>query len=172
VGEKYANSGKQWANSARKVGEMQAKLLQKVEELTLYMIELKKENELLKKANQQKDSEIKRKDNEIKKLKDEFDKNSLVWSATKKKEAESVLQAKQDTLQQFVDTTFGQNGKAERRMAELSKPIRDRIVGIIRRVAIENDFEMVLDAANVSIAFAKENLDLTDEVMAEIAKEK
>jgi len=111
-------------------------------------------------------------DAEIKKLKDEFDKNSLVWSATKKKEAESVLQAKQDTLQQFVDTTFGQNGKAERRMAELSKPIRDRIVGIIRRVAIENDFEMVLDAANVSIAFAKENLDLTDEVMAEIAKEK
>lgn len=109
---------------------------------------------------------------EIKKLKDESEKNSLVWSAAKKKESDALLQAKQDTLQQYLDATFGQNGKAEKRMAELSKPIKDRIIGIIRRIAIENDYDIVLDAANVSIAYAKESLDLTDEVMAELAKEK
>jgi outer membrane protein len=109
---------------------------------------------------------------EVDRLTEEYQKNSLVWSSTKKKEAEDQLKAKQDTLQNYVDITFGQGGKAEKRMAELSKPIKDRIIGIIKRIAIENDYDVVLDAANVSIAYAKESLDLTDEVVAEIAKEK
>jgi outer membrane protein len=109
---------------------------------------------------------------EVDKLKAENEKNSLVWSTTKKKEAEDRLKAKQDTLQNYLETTFGQGGKAEKRMAELSKPIKDRIIGIIKRIAIENDYDVVLDAANVSIAYAKESLDLTDEVVAELAKEK
>jgi outer membrane protein len=109
---------------------------------------------------------------DVDKLKEEQQKNSLVWSATKKKEADDRLKAKQDTLQQYLDSTFGPSGKAEKRMAELSKPIKDKIVGIIKKVAIENDFEMVLDAANVSIAYAKENLDITEQVIAELAKEK
>lgn len=109
---------------------------------------------------------------EVEKLKEDSQKNSLVWSAAKKKDAEAVLKAKQDTLQQYLDATFGPSGKAEKRMAELSKPVKDRIIGIIKKIAIENDFDMVFDAANVSIAYAKESLDLTDEVLAELAKEK
>ena len=105
-------------------------------------------------------------------LKADNERNSLVWSATKKKESDAMLQAKQDTLQQFLDATFGPSGKAEKRMAELSKPVKDRIVSIVKKIAIENDYEMVLDAANVSIAYAKDNLDLTDEVLAEMEKEK
>lgn len=102
----------------------------------------------------------------------EKEKNSLIWSASKRKEVDDLLTAKQDSLQQYLDETFGPNGKAEKRMAELSRPIEERIIGIIRRIAIEKDFDMVLDVAAVSIAFAKESLDLTDDVLAEIAKER
>jgi outer membrane protein len=105
-------------------------------------------------------------------LKLEKEKNSLIWSASKRKEVEDLLAAKQDSLQQYLDETFGPDGKAERRMAELSRPIEERIIGIIRRIAIEKDYDMVLDVAAVSIAFAKESLDLTDDVLAEIAKER
>jgi outer membrane protein len=101
----------------------------------------------------------------------EQEKNSLVWSATKKQEVEANLTAKQDTLQQFLDITFGPSGKAERRMNELSQPLKERVIAIIRRIAIEKDYDMVLDAAVVSIAFAKESLDLTDDVIAEVSKE-
>ena len=107
---------------------------------------------------------------EIEKLRVEAEKNSLVWSVAKKKETEDLLLAKQDTLQQFLDTHFGPSGKAERRMAELSKPIRDRVLTIIKQIAVEREYVMVLDAASVSIAFARENLDLTDEVLEEMAK--
>lgn len=101
----------------------------------------------------------------------EQEKNSLVWSATKKQEVESRLMAKQDTLQQFLDITFGPSGKAERRMNELSQPLKERVIAVIRRIAIEKDYDMVLDASVVSIAFAKESLDLTEEVISEISKE-
>ncbi|HBC47965.1 MAG TPA: hypothetical protein DEO84_08585 [candidate division Zixibacteria bacterium] len=109
---------------------------------------------------------------EVDKLKEDQQKNSLVWSQAKKKEADEKLKAEQDTLQQYLDSTFGANGKAEKRMAELSKPIKDKIVGVIKKVAIENDFEMIFDAANVSIAYAKENLDITDQVITELGKGK
>ena len=105
-------------------------------------------------------------------LKLENEKNSLIWSASKRKEVEDLLAAKQDSLQRYLDETFGPNGKAELRMAELSRPIEERIISIIRGVAIEKDFDMVLDVAVVSIAFAKESLDLTEDVLAEIAKER
>ncbi len=108
---------------------------------------------------------------EIDSLVDEKERNSLVWSAAKKKEVDNRLTAKQDTLQQFLDITFGPGGKAERRMNELSQPLKERVIAIIRRIAIERDFDMVLDAAVVSIAFAKESLDLTDDVISEISKE-
>jgi outer membrane protein len=101
----------------------------------------------------------------------EQEKNSLVWSATKKQEIESELMAKQDTLQQFLDITFGPGGKAERRMNELSQPLKERVIAVIRRIAIEKDYDMVLDASVVSIAFAKESLDLTEDVISEISKE-
>jgi len=108
---------------------------------------------------------------EIDSILGEKEKNSLVWSATKKREVEANLTAKQDTLQQFLDITFGPSGKAERRMNELSQPLKERVIAIIRRIAIEKDYDMVLDAAVVSIAFAKESLDLTDDVIAEVSKE-
>lgn len=101
----------------------------------------------------------------------ENEKNSLIWSASKRKEVEDLLTAKQDSLQRYLDETFGPGGKAERRMADLSRPIEERIIDIIRRIAIENDYDMVLDVAVVSIAFAKESLDLTEDVLAEITKE-
>jgi len=109
---------------------------------------------------------------EIDSIKAEQSKNSLIWSAAKRVDIENMIKGKEDTLQQYLNMTFGQGGKAESRMAELSRPIQDRIVTIIKRVAIEKDFDMVLDVAAVSIAYAKESLDLTDEVLAELAKEK
>lgn len=109
---------------------------------------------------------------EIDSIKAEQAKNSLIWSQAKRAEVDNLLKVKQDSLQQYLSDTFGENGKAANRMAELSKPIEDKIIAVIRRIAIEKDYDMVFDAATVSIAFAKESLDLTDEVLAELAKEK
>jgi len=108
---------------------------------------------------------------EIDELIVELESQSLILSAEKKREKEQYLAAKQDTLNQFVNATFGPEGKAERRMAELSKPVRDKILVIVERIAIENNYSIILDAGTVNIAYAKKSLDLTDEVLAELAVE-
>jgi outer membrane protein len=109
---------------------------------------------------------------EVDQLTQELEGQSLILSAEKKKEKEAYLKAKQDTLRQFLDATFGPDGKAERRMAELSKPIRDKVLAIIEKVAIENNYSIIFDAATVNIAYAKKSLDITDEILSELAAEK
>jgi outer membrane protein len=105
-------------------------------------------------------------------LQKDLESQSLILSAEKKKEKEEILAAKQDTLNQFLNTTFGQEGKAEKRMTELSKPIRDKILEVIEKVAIENNYSMILDAGTVNIAYAKKSLDITQDILDEMAAEK
>ncbi|MCD6162658.1 MAG: OmpH family outer membrane protein [candidate division Zixibacteria bacterium] len=108
---------------------------------------------------------------DIEELKSEIEGQSLILSAEKKKEKENMLLAKQDTLNQFLNATFGPDGKAERRMAELSKPVHDKIISIIERIAIENNYSIVFDVGTVNIAYAKKSLDITDDVLVELAAE-
>jgi len=108
---------------------------------------------------------------EVDQLLEELEGQSLILSAEKKKEKETFLQAKQDTLRQYLDATFGPEGKAEKRMAELSKPVREKVLEVIERVAIENNYSVIFDAGTVNIAYAKKSLDITDEILAELAVE-
>ena len=109
---------------------------------------------------------------DIETLQKDMASQSLILSSEKKKEKEQILAAKQDTLSQFLNATFGQEGRAEKRMAELSKPIREKILEVIEKIAIENNYSIVLDAGTINIAYAKKSLDITDEVLAEMAAEK
>ncbi len=104
-------------------------------------------------------------------LTEELQGQSLMLSPEKKKEKEDFLKAKQDTLQQFMDATYGPGGKAERRLAELSKPVRDKVLEVIEEISIKNDYWIIFDSGTTSIAYAKKSLDITDEVLAELAVE-
>lgn len=109
---------------------------------------------------------------DVDQLLEELEGQSLILSAEKKKEKETYLKAKQDTLRQYLDATFGPEDKAEKRMAELSKPVREKVLEVIERIAIENNYSIVFDAGTVNIAYAKKSLDITDEILAELAVEK
>jgi outer membrane protein len=108
---------------------------------------------------------------EIEQLEKELESQSLLLSKAKRDEKEKLLKAKKEAFQDYVDATFGTDGKAERRNAELIRPIRDKIMRIIERIAIENNYSMILDAGVTSIAYAKKSLDITDMVLEELSKE-
>ncbi|MBD3168008.1 MAG: hypothetical protein GF307_00900 [candidate division Zixibacteria bacterium] len=108
---------------------------------------------------------------EIEKLEAELESQSLLLSKEKRQEKERLLEAKKEAFQDFVDATFGPEGKAERRNAELVRPIRDKVMRLIERIAIEENYDMILDAGVVSIAYAKKSLDITDIVLEELTKE-
>jgi len=108
---------------------------------------------------------------EVEDLISELEGQSLILSVEKKMEKEDFLRAKQDTLRQFLDATFGPEGKAERRMAELSKPVRDKVLEVIERLAIDNNYSIIFDAGTINIAYAKKSLDITDDILAELVVE-
>lgn len=103
-------------------------------------------------------------------LQDDLDKTSLMLSDVKKKEKEDNLEAKKMDYQRATNDVFGPGGKAERRNAELTKPILDKINQVLEKIATEENYMLIFDSVNGNIAYAKKSLDLTDRVLEELKK--
>jgi Skp family chaperone for outer membrane proteins len=97
-------------------------------------------------------------------------KYSLVLSESKRKEKNDYLRSKRFEYSQLTNDIFGPNGRAEKKNAELTKPILDKINLVLEKIASEENFIMIFDSVNGNIAYAKKSLDLTDLVLEEIKK--
>lgn len=97
-------------------------------------------------------------------------KYSLVLSEAKRKEKNEYLKSKRLEHQRLVNDIFGPGGRAEKRNAELTKPILEKINQVLEKIATEENFIMIFDSVNGNIAYAKKSLDLTDLVLEELNK--
>lgn len=103
-------------------------------------------------------------------LQAEFDNMELILSPEKKKEKEELLEKKKLAYHKFTEDIFAPGGKIEKRSAELTKPILDKINKVLEKIALENNFDIIFDSVNGNIAYAKKALDLTDKVLEELEK--
>ena len=103
-------------------------------------------------------------------LETDLEKTSLILSEAKKKEKEDLVEAEKRKYQKFTNNIFGPGGKAEKRNAELTKPILDKINLVLEKIATEENFIMIFDSVNGNIAYADKRLDLTDQVLEELGK--
>ncbi len=103
-------------------------------------------------------------------LKADLEKTSLILSQAKRQEKEDSLEVQQRRYQKFTNDVFGPGGKAEKRNAELTKPILDKINLVLEKIATEENIIMIFDSVNGNIAYAKKTLDLTDLVLEELDK--
>jgi Skp family chaperone for outer membrane proteins len=103
-------------------------------------------------------------------LEKDLEETSLILSEAKRKEKEDSLSAQEHRYQKFTNDVFGPGGKAEKRNAELTKPILDKINLVLEKIATDEDIIMIFDSVNGNIAYAKKNLDLTDLVLEELDK--
>ena len=105
---------------------------------------------------------------ELEKLQEELTKQAAVLSPAKKAEKEKTFEAKQAAYFQFRQATFGQDGKLELRRQNLSKPILEKVMAVIRRISKAEGYTFVFSAQTV--VYANEGTDLTDKVLAELNK--
>ena len=105
---------------------------------------------------------------ELEKLQDELVQKSSVLSPSAKAEKEKSFEAKQAAYFQFRQATFGPGGKLEQLRMNLSKPILDKVMEAVRRVAMAEGFAFVF--SDESVVYAKDGSDLTDKVLAELNK--
>jgi len=92
-------------------------------------------------------------------------------SDSKQMEKQEEYRSKETAYLEYVNTVFGPDGTAERRNAELTQPMLDKINSIIANIAREDEYTYVFDAVGGSIAYADTKYDLTEKVIEELNKE-
>jgi outer membrane protein len=103
-------------------------------------------------------------------LKGDLEKTKLLLSEAKRKEGQENLKTRELEYQRLTNDIFGPGGRAEQRNAELTRPILEKINQVLEKIAVEENFVMIFDSVNANIAYAKEGLDLTDQVLEELNK--
>ncbi len=92
-------------------------------------------------------------------------------SDIKQQEKQEEYRAKEAAYLEYVNTIFGPDGTAERRNAELTQPMLDKINSVISKIAQEEDYAYVFDAVGGAIAYGDPKYDLTEAVIEELNKE-
>lgn len=114
----------------------------------------------LKKVFDSRQQELNRKQNELAKQKEDIDKQAKVLSAgAMQKRVEDWQKAMVELQTVFVDY----NKELDKKQKELTEPIFEKIMGIVKRVATTENFDLIVDRATV--AYVRTDLDLTDKVI-------
>jgi outer membrane protein len=103
-------------------------------------------------------------------LKQDLEETKLLLSEAKRKEKEENLEAQELEYQRLTNDIFGPGGRAEKRNAELTRPILEKINQVLEKIAAEENYIMIFDSVNGNIAYAEKGLDLTDLVLEELGK--
>ena len=98
----------------------------------------------------------------------EYEKQYLMLSEDKRQEKEKLITDSQKDYQSFLQQIFGEGGLAERRNAELTRPLVEEISTVLQELADKEGYSLILDVAGVynNIAYIDESLDITEEVIA------
>jgi len=105
-------------------------------------------------------------------LRGQLEKQSLLLSADRKKTLEDSLRQLIITHERFLQEKFGQRGEVLTRNEQLTRPILERIQRIIDRIAKDEQFDFIFDLRAGGLVFAKDSYDLTDRILAQLAREK
>jgi outer membrane protein len=111
------------------------------------------------------EQEATNKQKQLMELKDQLEKQSLLLSAQRKKELEDQFNQKKAEYQAFLSDKLGQNGDVYKRNVELTKPIVEKINKILDKIANDEHYDFVFDAAAGGVVYAQPKYDLTDRVI-------
>ena len=111
----------------------------------------------LKKLFDAKQVELNRRQADLQKQKEDIDKQAKVIS----KEAYSKrLEELQKQMMELQTVFVDYNKELDKKQKELTEPIFEKIMGIVKRIATTENFDLVVDKATV--AYVRTDLDLTD----------
>lgn len=96
---------------------------------------------------------------------------TLVMSEEKRLEADSDLQKFLSDYELFVQAFWGPNGKAAAMNKQLTAEVIQKVRDVVERIANEEAYDLVLDAADGNVIFAVKTLDLTDRVLDVLNRE-
>jgi outer membrane protein len=113
--------------------------------------------------------EASEKEKAVTQLRQEVRDQSPILSALRRQEKEAALSRAITDYDAFIQDIWGPTGKASAENERATGEIVQRIRLAVEKVAGQKGLELVLDAASGYIIYADRTLDLTSEVLAELA---
>lgn len=101
------------------------------------------------------------------KLVDDFTKGQSTYSELIKKAKEDEILDKQKRLQEFEQNA---TTTLQKRNTELLKPIYEKIIKTIEKVATQNSFTYILDVSKGSVAFTSQDSQSIDQLVLALLK--
>lgn len=116
----------------------------------------------LKKAFDEKQKVLKDEEDKIRKLQDDYQKKASVLNDKEKGKKEREIQEKIVAIQQ---KTAAFQKEIQDMEQKLKTPILEKVKAVVDEVAKNSEVDMVYEAATAPILYAKQEKDLTDEVI-------
>ena len=103
-------------------------------------------------------------------LKQDFDRQRLLMSDTRRNEKENEIINKEKSVQKFQLDKFGPEGEIYKTQNQLLKPVLAKIDDAIQKVGSDRGYDFILDAMSGALLYALDSHNLTEDVMDELAK--
>jgi len=112
------------------------------------------------------EAELQKMQSEWKRKFDDYDKRKLILTDQVRAEQERQLRELDQSIADFRNKKFGQNGELFQKQNDVMKPIQNKMFKVLEEVAKEDGFDFVLDkSGQILLLYANDKLDLTQKVL-------
>jgi len=133
------------------------------------MPEYKDAQKKLDQFSEQWQKEIDDKQAALDKMYKNFEAEQVMLSDELKKKREDKLFLKEKDLRDVQRKRFGFEGDLFRKRQELVKPIQDKVYNAIQKIAVNRQFDFILDKSEgITVIFADPKLDRSEDVLKEL----
>ena len=95
-------------------------------------------------------------------------KSGTLATAQKNKQEEDIV-AKEKAVAELRRKYFGPEGELAKQRENLLKPIQDQIYNVVKTLATQNGYSLVIDRASASsVIFASPGIDISNDVLAKL----
>jgi outer membrane protein len=110
--------------------------------------------------------ELDQKQTAMDKMYKDYDAEQVMLTDALKKKREDELFNKEKELRDLQKKRFGFEGDLFKKRQELIKPIQDRVYNAVQKLAVEKQYEFILDKSEgITVIFADPKLDKSDDVL-------
>lgn len=154
-----------WSSSGSKIGYVRSEVIaQRLPDYKDVENALRSDNTLWPAEAEKMEGELRVKESQLEELK-------LILSADRRKQLEDEVTTGRKELQRFRQATwYDENSSYLKRRKELMEPIDAKVNDAIYKVAEARGLDIVFDTVAGNVVYAKPGLDITDQVIEELAR--
>jgi outer membrane protein len=113
------------------------------------------------------EAELQKMQADWKKKFDDFDKKKLILTDQVRADQEKELRDLDQSISDFRNKKFGQNGELFQKQNEAMKPIQNKLFKILEEIAKEDGYDYIFDkSGEILLLYSNDKLDLTQKVIS------